>query len=741
MHEDRPTSPRGIDTVSEAGTAALAIYLLGDFRVVVDGEVVPVERWPRRKSKSLLKLLALAPGNRLHRERVTEALWPEAVPSSASNNLNKAILMARRALEPTLGAGAESRFIYRDEDQIGLARDAVWVDVEAFEAAARCARDADGFGHHEAALDLYAGDLLMDDAYEDWAWARRDQLRAAWIDLAVGLAEERRRADDFSIAIDRYNDVLAREPAHERAHRGLMDAYHRAGDRERALRQFEACKEAVERSVGAAPDAETLALRDRIAGGGDVAPSPASTLDPRSIAVFPFRNESADGGLDYLCDGLTESLINGLSQVSGLVVIARSTVFRYRDRAADDGGDPLALGRQLGIGYAVLGRVHQYSERLVVGVELVSIADGAHRWGYRFDRPNADIFAVQDEIAREISTRLSTELSPEEASRLKRRHADNPLAYQNYLKGRFAWNKRTGEGLKHAIKFFQEALEHDPSYALAYAGLADCYNLLSLYSVTAPERAMPMAKASAERALAIDDGLAEAHTSLAYVRFYFDWDFAGAERDFKRAIELNPNYATAQQWYHELLTASRRFDEQREAIRKAERLDPLSSIIKAEVGWGLYFQRRFDDAETHLLQALEMDPLFPVGHLLAGLVRLARGATDRALESIRRAVSLDDRFPLALASLAHACGVAGDDAGAARAFERLDRLSAHHWVSAYCRVVALAGLGRLDDAVSALAAAVDERCDRLVYIDVDPLLDPLRERPEFATVRAAVHAG
>ena len=311
-----------------------------------------------------------------------------------------------------------------------------------------------------------------------------------------------------------------------------------------------------------------------------------------SLAILPFINASRDADADYLSDGITESIISNLSQLPRLRVMARSTVFRYKDREVD----PQEIGRDLNVRAVLTGRVLQRSDRLVIKTELVDTSDGAQLWGEQYNRPLADIFSMEEEIAREISEKLRLKLSGEQKKRLTKRHTENTRAYHLYLKGRYYWNKRTEDGIKKGIEHFHEAITADPNYALAYAGLADCYVLLAGYSSHLPEEVFPVAKAAALKALKLDEALAEAHTSLAAVRAWYDWDWAGAELRYKRAIEINPGYATAYVWYALNLATVGRLDEALLTVKRAEELDPLSLIISLNVARILYFARRYDEA-------------------------------------------------------------------------------------------------------------------------------------------------
>ncbi|MGN6184276.1 MAG: protein kinase domain-containing protein, partial [Thermoanaerobaculia bacterium] len=282
-----------------------------------------------------------------------------------------------------------------------------------------------------------------------------------------------------------------------------------------------------------------------------------ATIQPRSLAILPFVNATGDADAEYLSDGITETLINTLAQVPGLRLMSRTSVFHYKDKPAN----PVSVGHELRVSAVVVGRVEEIGDRLVVSAELIDTSDNSLLWGNRYQAQRADLFNVQQSIASDIARMLRLQLGGREQQLLAKKHTIDPRAYELYLKGRFQWNKRDAQGLYKAIEYFNQAIEIDPQYALAYAGLADCYNLLDIWAGLPTNETFPRAKAAAQKALSIDDGLAEAHTSLAYAIHTYEWDWPAAEREYKRAIALNPNYATARQWYAEFLTAVGRFDE------------------------------------------------------------------------------------------------------------------------------------------------------------------------------------
>ena len=446
-----------------------------------------------------------------------------------------------------------------------------------------------------------------------------------------------------------------------------------------------------------------------------------------SLAILPLMNTSDDPEREYLSDGITESIINTLSQIPNVKVMARSTVFRYKGREVD----PQEVGSALNVRAVLTGKVLQLGQNLIIKAELVDVADGSQLWGEQYNRKPADILAIQEEISREITEKLRLKLSGEQKKRLEKRHTENTKAYQLYLKGRYFWNKRTEEGLKKGIEFFNQAVEVDPVYALAYVGLADSYNMLATYNLSPPHAVLGRAKAAAEKALEIDDQLAEAHTSLAKVRADYDWDWSAAEQEFKRALELNPNYATTYHWYAVHLMAMGQFEQATAEIKRAQQLDPLSLSIDASMGLPFYWLRRYDQAIEQFRRTLELDLTFALAHVLLGQAYAQKGMFEEALVELHWARELDDT-PRVRAILGYTFAVAGRGSEAAKILSELQELASHKYVSPYFRVLICTGLGEREQALEWLETAYEERSEWLVWLRVDPKLDSLRSEPRFA---------
>jgi TolB-like protein/Flp pilus assembly protein TadD len=449
-----------------------------------------------------------------------------------------------------------------------------------------------------------------------------------------------------------------------------------------------------------------------------------------SVAVMPFANASGDPDMDYLSDGITENLINRLSQLPNVRVIARSTMFRFKGQDAD----AQSVGRQLGVDAVLTGRVVQRGDSLTVQADLVNVSDGSQAWGEQYSRRLTDLSALQGEIARDVSNGLRAKLSGAQEQRLTKDYTANPEAYQLYLRGRFYWNKRTEENVRKGVEFFQQAIDKDPNFALAYVGLADSYHLLSipdaLTGAMPPREAVPKARDAAERALAIDPALAEAHAALAQVK-YIDGDWGGAEEGLRESIALNPNYANAHLWYALNLSGMGRHEEALREINRALELDPLSLPINANVAFVLFLAHRYDEAAEQCRKTLDMDPTFALAHKRLGLVYEQKGMYREAVAELRQAAAYSDQNPTALAELAHALAVSGDKAEARKLLDELTQLSGRRYVSSYDLAVVYCGLGEKEQALGSLEKAVEQH-DFIVWMKLDPRLDPLRPDPRFA---------
>jgi serine/threonine protein kinase len=455
----------------------------------------------------------------------------------------------------------------------------------------------------------------------------------------------------------------------------------------------------------------------------------AKTKAIKSLAVLPLINVSDDPNMEYFSDGVTESIINALSQLPNLRVVARSTVFRYKGQETD----PKEVGQQLGVRAVLTGRVRQTGDGLMIAAELIDVTNDSHLWGEHYSRKLSDIFAVQEEIAKEISEKLRLKLTPAEQKRLTMRSTESAEAYQLYLKGRFFWNKRTQEKLRQAIGYFQQAIEKDPTYAAAYAGISDCNTVLVVRHGMSSAEGLPRAKAAAMKALEIDDTLAEAHTSLAHARLH-NWEWAEAEREFHRALELNPGDATALNFFAEYLLAVDRIDEAIDEIKKAQEIDPLSLIINSIVAWAFYFAGQYDEAIIQGHNALEIDPSFPWAHYRLGQAYEGKEMFAEALAELEKAKQLYPGNNEISAALAHAYAVSGSKTKAQQILHELQEEWDRGSCSAYDIALIHAGLGENDQAFHWLEKACQEHDGAIIHLKVDPRLDGLHSDSRFTEV-------
>ncbi len=447
-----------------------------------------------------------------------------------------------------------------------------------------------------------------------------------------------------------------------------------------------------------------------------------------SVAILPFANVGGDSNTEYLSDGITESIISNLSQLPNLRVMARSTVFRYKGKDAD----PQKVGQDLHVRAVLTGRLLERGDTLIVQAELVDASQGSQLWGGQYSHKLADLLTLQEELSKDISEKLRLRLTGDEKKRLVKRYTENTEAYQLYLKGRYYWNKRTEAGFKKAIEHFQKAIDKDANYAVAYAGAADAHILLGspMYGVLAPRQTYPKAKEAARKALEIDDALAEAHTSLAQAARNYDWDWITAEKEFKRAIELNPNYATAHQWYAVYLATLGRHEEAIPEIQRALQIDPLSLAINADAGRILNYARQYDKAVEQLRKTLELEPNFFQAHRLLGLAYQQKGMFAEAIAELQMAVHSEGSPPV-VADLGNALAVAGKRDEAQKVLRELAELSKQRYVSAYDVAIIFAGLGENEKVLQWLEKAFEERATGLVHLNVESRLDGLRSDPRF----------
>lgn len=461
---------------------------------------------------------------------------------------------------------------------------------------------------------------------------------------------------------------------------------------------------------------------------GDVSNQQTSSSPIDSIAVLPFENVSQDPITEYLSDGITESLINRLSLLSNLKVMSRSSIVQYKGKKQE----AKKVGSKLNVRAVLSGSVKQVGDQIVITVRLDDTQSDRHIWGEQYIRKFSDILNLQREITLEVSNNLRTRLTGADEQKLAKSYTTNPESYLLYLKGRFYWNKRTGEAIKKSIEYFNQAIEKDPNFALAYVGLADSYVVPA--NPLPPGEKMPKAKAAAMRALELDDTMAEAHTALARTLTIYDWDWIGAEKEFKRAIVLNPRYAVAHEWYGTYFEMLGRYDESIAERKRAQELDPLSLIINFELGTAFYYGRDYDRAIEQFQKTLELDPNFPPVYPFLAAAYEQKGLYDQAVAGFQKGITQrgGTEWSFSKSGLGHIYAVTGKNREARTVLDELKQLSQKEYVPADGIALIYAGLGDKEAAFAWLEKAYEEHAFKMAFLKVEPRWDNLRADPRYA---------
>jgi len=449
----------------------------------------------------------------------------------------------------------------------------------------------------------------------------------------------------------------------------------------------------------------------------------------RSLAVLPLANFSGDPEQQYFADGMTEALTAELGEIRGLRVPSRTSVMLYKRE-----NKPLRqIAQELDVDALVEGSVMRSGDRVRVTVQLLDGSNDQHLWGQSYERDSRDVLALQHDLAGAIAEEMKVNLTTAEREHLKHTSEVNPEAYAAYLHGRFYWYKRTNDGFRKSIQYYEQAIADDPKYAPAYAGLADAYALLgsSPNDALPPNRAMPKAKAAAKQALQIDDGLAEAHASLDYVSAVYDWDWATAEKEFQRAIDLNPNYAGAHEWYAGFLAARGRQSEALIEMKRARDADPLLVLMHAALAEALYYSRRYDEVIAQCQQTLELDPDYPLAHFHLGRAYMAKSMYPEAIAEYQKAQASLGETPALVMAIGYANAKAGNIAAAQKALDELHAQSKRRYVPALYFGAIYTGLGDSNNGMTWLEKAYQEHSDYLIFLNVDPMADSLRSNPRF----------
>jgi TolB-like protein/Flp pilus assembly protein TadD len=456
------------------------------------------------------------------------------------------------------------------------------------------------------------------------------------------------------------------------------------------------------------------------------------------LAVLPFGNISTDPEQDYFSDGMTEALITELAQISTIRVISRTSVMKYKNlkRSLSQ------IARELKVNAVVEGVVLRSGRRVRIAAQLIDAATNRLLWADSYERELRDILGLQSAVARAIASRIKVQLTPEEQQRLSNHKVVNPDAYETYLKGRYHWNKRTDRGMRKSIEYFGQAIQIDADCAVAYAGLADAYSTLGFYEdpARAPKEYFSKAKIAAAKAIQLDEGLAEAHTSLGLVRWVYDWDWLDADRHFQRALALNPNYATARHWYSLCLASMKNLQTALSEIKQARTLDPLSLSINTSMALCCYLARHYDDAIEHARKTLEIEPGYMMAHTALGLAYGQQGKFAESINEFQKAALHSKKSLMVEAALGHAYGMAGRKTDAQKSLDNIVDLSKRTHVCSFAQALIRVGLGEESKAINALQNAFEERSGWLVYVDVEPRFDRLRSNPAFHDFRRRLKA-
>lgn len=738
-------------------------------------------RVAQRRRLAALALLAMSPRQGLSREKLAAMLWPESDGDRARHLLSDTVYVINRAL------GGDA--VIAAANELRLRFDRLSCDARAFEDhVERGALDDAVRLYTGAFLDGFFVD--GSEEFERWASAERERLQDVFGRALERLASERAERGDLRGAIECWRRLAADDPFNSRVVCQLADSLSRAGDRAGALQHMQSHISTLKQELGIGPPEEVVALvRTLRTAHTSTEPAsvteaarPALTQDPlptvvpttmtspppeqktsvhvprlavigaiialvllmsglrvfwpkptatvtatslRSVAVLPFADLSPARDQEYFSDGIAEELSTRLGRVRGLKVAARTSAFAFKGTDTD----AKAIGQALNVEALLEGSVRQAEGRVRIAVRLVGARDGYQIWADTWDRSGHDVLEVQDEIAAGVLRALRAGPVTGAATNSPRRPIDL-AAYDLYLQGRYFWHQRTRESLTRAAAAFDRAVTLAPAYAEAHSGLADAYAVLGFYDHLPPREAFPRAKAAAQRALAINSQLAEAYASLGYVALYYDWNWVAAERALDRAIELNPSYSVSHQWLANYLVARGRFDEAVAAMRTAQEVDPLSLIASAALGWVHYYRRDFDAAVQQCRRTIELNPNFEQAWLWGGSAHEAAGRYAEALEMLQTAADLSRRSAIVLTALGRAHALSGDLSAARQIVEELHRDHAGY-LPAYEMAKLHLALREPAEALTWLRRAYDERSHSLVFLAVDPQLDPLRSDPGF----------
>jgi adenylate cyclase len=667
----------------------------------------------QRKPLALLALLAAAGARGMSRDKILAYLWPETDTVRATHRLTQVLYSLRHELQ------ADDLFLSGAD--LRLNPDLISTDLSDFHQALadRCP---------ERAVGVYGGPFLdgffVNGAteFEHWVDGERAELERRYRTALEMLSEQAMAGDDHGAVAHWCSRLAQTDPLNAHAAIRYMEALARTGDRAGAIRVGRSHEARLREELDASPDPEVVAAVERLR-------TPAA--DEASVAILPFVNMSPEHENDYFSDGMTEELTNALTQVSGLRVASRTSAFVFKGKDLD----LREIGARLSVRTVVEGSVRKVGNRIRITAQLIDAVSGYHVWSEVFERTVNDVFALQEEISQAIVRALP--LSGRRAGgSLVRPPTAMVEAYTLYLRGRYFALKRTPETLRLAIEYFEQAIELDPGYALAHAGIGECYALLGFeeFGDSRPRDVMPLAKASLKRALALERDLAEGHSWRGVLAFLFEYDWPEAETAFLRAIEIKPAYSLAHTWYAVYLSAMGRHEEALTRIHLAERLDPLSVSIQTVVGHTYYLAHRFDEALQHHLATLEMDPVNPRLHAWTARVYYATGQFEHGLKSVEIAMRRVGRRGLLLVQQGRFLAALGRRDEAYRIIEELESLRDREYVPPLFSAFIHRELGNHEEVLSRFEDALEQRSGHLPFLGVEPSWDPMRENPNFQAI-------
>jgi len=739
-----------------ASGLALKIKLLGHFEAWRNDELLGKDAWPQPKVQTLLKVLLVERGQVYSHDQLIEALFADLDPSKATINLQRRISELRAVLEPHLKKRTESQYILRLGQGYCFNKEAdCWIDVEAFERLVSTAKasETDGIWHealevYEQAIDLYQGDYLTDNLYEDWSLDPRERWRNELLNVLARSAECHARLGDYENAIERCQQAISIDCYRETNYRSLMIYYWRAGEQSKVSQVYQDCSDTME-ELRAQPSLETKTLFEKIQQGyvsaleqiypaPDMAKQPASSFvmpGIKSIAVLPFVNMDSElDEYDHFTDGIMEDTLTQLSKLGNLKVISRTSSMQYKSTNKS----LLEIGKELGVATILEGSVRRTDTQVRVVAQLINAKTDDHIWADTFDWEMTNIFEIQNDVAQEIAKALKIWVSPFEEQRVQQTTTENSEAYNLFLLGRFHWDKFTKEGFEASIQYFNQAIEHDPNYALAHARLAFSYGILVEFGLVTPEEGFSKANEAVQKALKIDDSLSEAHAAQGFLKMH-EWDWASAERELRTAISLNPNAFTPHNLYGNLLTFMGRFDEAIAEKEIAYKFDPLHLRTNFDLGRAYFYAGQNDKAIQVYKRLIEMSSSFFMAHLALGVVYLQESRYEDALKEFEKEQALPGKWnpslDLAMAYLKHKTG---DVTALQNALDHLLEKSQQESISPTYFALTYSLLGEDQQAMKWLKKAIEQRDTLLWDFKVSPLTKKVWSDPSYSSILTRV---